>query len=389
MFEHRFADRTNWDLAPNRLSEALAQHRAAGKPLFDLTVSNPTECGFEYDGEAILKALGNPAALAYEPNPKGLEMARRAVAKYYGAHNAQVSAEDLVLTTSTSEAYAFVFRTLCNPGDELLIPQPSYPLFRFLADIQDVKLVSYPLIYDHGWQIDFDSLEKAISARTRGIIVVHPNNPTGNFCRAQEMTRLNEICAARGLALIADEVFLDFSLAEKCPASFAANAGALTFTLSGLSKISGLPQMKAAWLAASGPEPLKKEALGRIEMIADTYLSMNAPVQWAMPALLEMRHGFQKQLMARVRANLAELDRQLATQKTCTRLRVEGGWYAVLRVPALKPDEDLAIELLKTKSVYVHPGQFYDFSGEGYLVVGLMGRQREFQDGVTALFSIV
>jgi len=377
-----FADRTRWNLAPNRLSEALAKHRAAGKPLLDLTASNPTECGFEYDREAILKALCNPAALVYEPNPKGLGVARQAVASYYAGHGAQVSAEDMVLTTSTSEAYSFVFRTLCNPGDEILVPTPSYPLFSFLAEIQDVKLVSYPLLYDHGWQIDFHSLEQSITPRTRGVIVVHPNNPTGHFCKPKEMARLNEICASHEMAVIADEVFLDFALNGERQTSFAANAAALTFTMSGLSKISGLPQMKVAWVVLSGPKFMKTDALARIEVIADTYLSMNAPVQPAIPTFLEMRHGFQKQLMARVRGNLEELDRQLARQQSCTRLEVEGGWYAVLQVPVLKADEELAVHLLSTKNVYVHPGHFYDFSSTGYLIVTLIGPQADFTVGI-------
>src|SRR5258708_26557852 len=252
-----FAKRTNWNLAPNRLSEALAGHRAAGKPLLDLTVSNPTECGFEYDSSAILKALSNPDALSYEPNPRGLESARRAVAGYYADRKEDVSAEDIFLTTSTSEAYSYVFRTLCDPGDELLIPSPSYPLFDFLAEIQDVSLVRYPLLYDHGWQIDFHALEQAITPRTRGVIVVHPNNPTGQFAKHAEMSKLNAICSAREMAIIADEVFLDFAFEENRPASFATNRGAPTFTLSGLSKISGLPQMKPAWLIPAGPPPLK------------------------------------------------------------------------------------------------------------------------------------
>src|SRR6266550_7062882 len=318
-----FAKRTNWNLAPNRLSEALAVYRAAGKPLLDLIVSNPTECGFEYDRSAILNALGNPAALSYEPDPRGLESARRAVAGYYAERKDEVSIEDIFLTTSTSEAYSYVFRTLCNPGDELLIPSPSYPLFDFLADIQDVKLVRYPLLYDHGWQIDFHVLEQAITPRTRGVIVVHPNNPTGHFAKRAEIARLNSICSAREMAIIADEVFLDFTLEENRPASFAANRGAPTFTLSGLSKISGLPQMKAAWLIVSGPQQWKSEAVARLEVIADTYLSLNAPVQLAMPSFHEQRHTFQKQVMSRVRRNLAELDRQLATQKVSSRLAVE------------------------------------------------------------------
>ena len=382
-----FADRTRWNLAPNRLSEALAQHHAAGKPIIDLTASNPTECGFEYDREAILKALCNPAALVYEPNPKGLAVARRAVASYYSEHGARPDAEDMLLTTSTSEAYSFVFRTLCNPGDEILVPAPSYPLFSFLADIQDVKLVSYPLVYDHGWQIDFHSLEQAIASRTRGVIVVHPNNPTGHFCKPGEVARLNEICAAREMALIADEVFLDFALNGERQVSFAANTAALTFTMSGLSKISGLPQMKASWLVVAGPEPAKKEALARLEVIADTYLSMNAPVQLAIPAFLEQRHAFQKQLITRVRCNLADLDRQLAGQQSCSRLEVEGGWYAVLRVPATGSDEDLAVDLLVRRDVYVHPGHFYDFASNGHLVVSLIATHLEFQDGLRRLLQ--
>jgi aspartate/methionine/tyrosine aminotransferase len=380
-----FADRTNWNLDPNRLSEALARHRAAGKPLFDLSASNPTACGFDYDRQVVLQSLCSPAALAYEPNPKGLETARRAVAAYYAARGNEVPVEDIVFTTSTSEAYSFIFRTLCNPGDEILIPEPGYPLFGLLGDIQDVRLVRYPLVYDDGWQIDFRALEQAITPRTRGVIVVHPNNPTGHFIRPEETSRLNDICSARQMAVIADEVFLDFVLGETQPASFVANTGAPTFAMSGLSKISGLPQMKVAWLITGGPEPWKRQALARLEVIADTYLSLNAPVQVATPVLLDQRHNFQEQLMARVRRNLAELDRQLAGQKSCGRLEVEGGWYAVLRVPATRSDEDLAIELLTTKGVYVHPGHFYDFADDGYLIVSLITPEQEFAEGTRRL----
>jgi alanine-synthesizing transaminase len=382
-----FAKRTNWNLAPNRLSEALAVYRAVGKPLLDLTVSNPTECGFEYDRSAILNALSNPAALSYEPNPKGLESARRAVAGYYAEHNDEVSIEDIFLTTSTSEAYSYVFRTLCNPGDELLIPSPSYPLFDFLADIQDVKLVRYPLLYDHGWQIDFHALEQAITSRTCGVIVVHPNNPTGHFVKSAEIAKLNSICPARKLVIIADEVFLDFPLEENRPTSCAANRAAPTLTLSGLSKISGLPQMKAAWLIVGGPHQWKSEARARLEVIADTYLSVNAPVQLAMPKFLEQRHAFHKQVISRVRRNLTELDRQLAMQKACSRLTVEGGWCAVLRVPATRSDEDLAIEVLTTQGVSVHPGHFYEFPSDGYLVVSLITPERNFAEGTSRLLS--
>ncbi|MGC1965415.1 MAG: pyridoxal phosphate-dependent aminotransferase [Candidatus Acidiferrales bacterium] len=382
-----FAERTNWNFAPNRLSEALARHRSAGKALLDLTASNPTECGFEYARGAILEALANPAALNYSPDARGLRTAREAVAGYYAAHGAAIALDDIILTTSTSEAYSFAFRALCNPGDEVLIPEPSYPLFEFLAEIQDVRLVRYPLVYDHGWQIDFNALEGAITDRTRAVIVVHPNNPTGHYVKARELEALNQACAARELAIIADEVFLDFGLTDEARFSFAGNAGALTFTTSGLSKISGLPQMKVAWLITSGPEQLKTAALARLEVIADTYLSVNAAVQVALPAFLEQRQAFQKELLARVMQNLVELDRQLAMQTVCSRLVVEGGWYVVLRVPASRPDEELAIDLLERRGVYVHPGHFYDFPADGYLVLSLITREEQFRAGVTAVLT--
>lgn len=382
-----FAERTKWNLAPNRLSQALERHRAAGKPLLDLTASNPTECGFAYDQSAILQALGNPAALKYEPAPRGLVSARQAVYEYYGEYGATPGVDDILLTTSTSEAYSYVFRLLCDPGDEILIPAPSYPLFDFLAEIQDATLVRYPLIYDHGWEIDFHALEQAITPRSRAIIVVHPNNPTGHFTKRSEAEKLNVICAARGLALIVDEVFLDFRLAAERPLSFAGNQGGLTFTMSGLSKICGLPQMKAAWLVTSGPQEVKGDALARLEVIADTYLSMNAPVQLALPAFLSQRRPFQEQLLARVRRNLAELDSQIALQRVCSRLEIEGGWYAVLRVPATRSDEDLALTLLDEKGVYVHPGHFYDLPSDGQVVVTLICRETEFAKGLKALLT--
>lgn len=380
-----FAKRTNWNLETNRLGAALAAHRAAGKPLLDLTLSNPTECRFPYDEEAILSALRNPAALKYEANPRGLAVSRSAVAQYYAERGALVSNDDIFMTTSTSEAYSYVFRTLCNPDDEILIPAPSYPLFEFLADIQDVRLARYPLVYDYGWQIDFHALEQAITQRTRGVIVVHPNNPTGHFTKPEEMRKLNEICATREIAIIADEVFLDFALKEKQIATFGANFEALTFTMSGLSKLCGLPQMKAAWLVVSGPEAWKKEALARLEVIADTYLSMSAPIQLAIPAFLEQRHAFQKQVIARVRENLSELDGQLAAQKPCSRLKTEGGWNAVIRVPPTRSGEELALELLATRGVYVHPGHFYDFPSERIVVISLITPENEFSSGLTQL----
>jgi alanine-synthesizing transaminase len=382
-----FSNRTNWNLTTNSLSEALARRRAAGKAVLDLTVSNPTECGFQYAPHAVMRALCSPRALEYHPDPKGLLIAREAVRRYYRDAGLNVSVEDMALTTSTSEAYSFIFRLLCNPGDELLSPAPSYPLFDFLAGIQDVKLKPYPVFYDHGWQIDLHALEQAISPQTRGVIVVNPNNPTGHFVKQNEMQILNQICGDRDLAIIADEVFLDFALMPERPMSFAANQEALTFTMSGISKISGLPQMKLAWLVVNGPEQQKEEALARLEVIADTYLSLSTPIQLAAPVLLGLRHGFQEQLMTRVRTNLAELDRQLAKQRACTRLEVGGGWYAILRVPATRSDEELALELLEQRGVYVHPGHFFDFQQDGYFVVSLITPETTFAEGVQRILQ--
>jgi alanine-synthesizing transaminase len=385
-----FSDRTAWNLTNSKLSEVLAAHRAAGRPLIDLTVSNPTECGFTYRAEEILRALGNAAGLRYEPVAAGLVSAREAVAEYYrSAHGVDVAVEDLFLTTSTSEAYSFVLRMLCNVGDEVLVPQPGYPLLEYLAGLSDVELKRYPLVYDHGWQMDFPSLEGAITAKTRAVAVVHPNNPTGHFCSDEEMERLSALCAERGLAIVADEVFLDFSLSERRVRSFAAGGGkALRFTMSGLSKIAGLPQMKVAWVAVSGPEELKRQARARLEVIADTYLSMNTPVQIALPALLEQRGHFHSQWLARAKKNLERLDGLLAAQKLCSRLEVEGGWYVVVRVPVMGGDDELAAELITEKGVFVHPGHFYEFSGDGFVVVSLICPEKEFGEGVEKLLGL-
>ena len=390
-----FSERTNWRLTQNRFTEAVDEARASGARLIDLTASNPTRVGLEYDSAGILSALSSERALDYDPQAKGLPAARQAVARYYGEQcgrgergvASNVSSERIVLTTSTSEGYSFVFRLLCNAGDELLVPKPSYPLFEFLADLQDVKLVPYPLIYDHGWQMDFPSMEKAVTPRTRGVVIVHPNNPTGSYVREDEIAPLNAFCKKHGLALIVDEVFLDYHLDAKRHSSFAKNHDVLTFTLSGLSKISALPQMKVAWILTSGPVAEVEPAMERLEVITDTYLSMNAPIQWALPALLDQRNAIQAQLMHRVSANLAELDQRLAGQTECERLSVEGGWYAVLRVPVTRTDEELAIELVREKRVLVHPGHFYDFPSDGYLVLSLIATSHEFGEGIARILE--
>ncbi|MGA8151986.1 MAG: pyridoxal phosphate-dependent aminotransferase [Terriglobales bacterium] len=386
-----FSHRTDWKLAPNRFTQAQKELQAMGADVLDLTVSNPTRAELHYDAEVILQSLSNPEAMDYDPQPKGLRPARQAVSDYYRKLHKEfeIDPESVVLTTSTSEGYSYVFRLLCNPDDEILVSKPSYPLFEFLADLQDVKLVPYPLLYDHGWQIDFPSLYKAVNHRTRAVVVVHPNNPTGSYVSTLEQSELNNFCREYGLALIVDEVFLDYPHDGEPRQTFAANHDVLTFTLSGISKISGLPQMKLAWIVTSGPPEQVSAALGRLEVIADTYLSLNAPIQLAAPTLLEQRKHIQPLLLDRVRTNLAELDRCLAKQKSCQRLQVEGGWYAVLRVPVTQSDEELVIEILRKIGVLVHPGHFYDFSGDGYLVLSLITTPERFRQGVVRLVQFL
>ncbi len=390
-----FARRTNWNLTTNRYTVALEACRQAGRKVLDLTASNPTTVGLRYREDELLNALARREALTYDPQAQGLLAAREGVAAYYSERGSHVSTDNLILTTSTSEAYSFLFRLLCDPGDSVLVPTPSYPLFDFLAELQDVKLEAYELVYDHGWQIDFQSVQTArkrtetAGSRCRAVLVVHPNNPTGSFVKPLEREQLNRICIDNELAIIADEVFLDYSLEKDPPLTFISNRDVLTFTLSGLSKISGLPQMKIAWIAANGPHLLLSDAMNRLEVIADTFLSLNAPLQCAVPVMLEERHSIQRQLLQRIFANLAVLDSHLAAQQLCRRLEVEGGWYAILRVPVTASDEELAIALLDQTGVLVQPGHFYDFTSDGYLVISLITPGAEFSEGIRRLLEFV
>lgn len=368
-----FARRTAWDLSQSETARALEEASSAGQPVCNLTASNPTTCGFQYDEAAIIAPLSAPPAFDYEPDPRGMLRAREAVCAYYANHHARVDPRQLFLTTSTSEAYSYLFRLLCNPDDEVLIAQPSYPLFDFLAQICDVRLTPYPLFYDHGWQIDFATLSRRITPRTRAIALVHPNNPTGHFTSSAERAQLERLCTEHDLALIVDEVFLDYPLEPELPQSFAVgDHPVLTFVLSGLSKICGLPQMKASWIATFGPEREVRSALERLEVIADTYLSMNGPIQYALPTWLSRRKSIQEQIRTRCRANLATLDSLLAEQRLITRLDVKAGWYVVLRVPALMSDEELAATLIREGDVAVHPGHFFAFPDAGWLIVSLL-----------------
>jgi aspartate/methionine/tyrosine aminotransferase len=350
-----------------------------------LTVSNPTVCGFEYDSAGILAALGDARGMMYDPDPRGMRSAREAVARYYADHEAEVDPDAVALTTSTSEAYSYLFRLLCNPGDEVLVAQPSYPLFDFLAELEDVRLKPYPLFYDFGWWIDFSELERRIGPRTRAIVVVHPNNPTGHATGAAEREQLEEICVRHGLALIVDEVFLDYPVESGVRlSSFAVGPHpALTFCLSGLSKIAGLPQMKMGWLVALGPDQDRVEALGRLEVIADTFLSMNAPAQLALPRWLEGRQGIQGQIVRRVRENLAA-----AEAAGLEVLRMDGGWSAVLRLRGVGKGESVDEWVLREAGVIVHPGRFYGIAEAGRVVVSLITLREVFAEGVRKLAGL-
>ncbi|MFZ0339154.1 MAG: pyridoxal phosphate-dependent aminotransferase [Terracidiphilus sp.] len=397
----RFSERTGWNTEESELARAHRLRREAGLPIADLTASNPTRCGFRYPA-SLPQALTDPRALDYDPQPRGLLPAREAVCRYYADHGVVLDPGQIVLTTSTSEAYSFLFRLLCDSGGEILVPQPGYPLFDFLATLDDVRIKTAPLVYDDGWQIDFEGLRRAITRQTRAIVIVHPNNPTGHFTKAWEAEELGTICREHELSLIVDEVFLDYANIGSVRAreqgskktgaderrSFAAGIdGVPVFVVSGLSKIAGLPQMKAAWIAVTGPEKAqarKQPAIDRLEVIADTFLSMNAPVQWALPAWLAGRAEIEEQIRRRVSANLAEFDRHLATVPSLQRLAIEGGWYAVLRVPALEPDEQTVLALLE-RGVWVHPGYFFGLPESGWLVVSLLGEEAEFNGGVITI----
>lgn len=388
----RFSARTAWELEENALTARLRERRARGQDVIDLTVSNPTACEFHYDTDELLAPLSAADSMTYDPQPFGLASARSAVAQYYASHGAEVLIDHICLTTSTSEAYSHVFRLLCDPGDEVLIARPSYPLFDFIARLDSVQLREYPLQYDpgasagaaHAWMIDMDGLRAAITGKTRAIVVVHPNNPTGNFASDEERVELEELCAERGLALIVDEVFLDYPVHAAVEArSFMQGRGpALCFVLSGLSKICGLPQMKLSWIAARGPKEVLERALGRLEVIADTFLSVNAPTQAALPFWLDGRQSVQEQIRDRVRHNVAVLDRRLRGSHG-SRLACEGGWTVVLRIPREVDGQDFA-EAALDRGVLVQPGEFYGLP-EGRIVLSLLTPTQEWDKGLERL----
>ncbi len=384
MATQMFSSRLHWDLRPNRLAQVLGAARRQGAEILDLTESNPTHAGFLYPAEQILGSLSDPRGLVYEPEPAGMRAPRAAVEDYYSARGFVVDPSRIFITASTSESYAWLFKLLADAGDEVLVPRPSYPLFEFLAQMELVRVVQYPLVYHDGWAIDLDALKRAAGERTRAIVLVNPNNPTGSFVKRRELEAMITLCAERGLALISDEVFADYRFGadpEREP-SLAGIDEVLTFCLSGLSKICGLPQMKLGWIVIGGPAALRSEAVERLELIADTYLSVGTPVQHALPRLIEAGAAVQKQIAARASENLHALQDLVADSSPAQVLKVEGGWYATVRVPRTKTEEQWCIELLEQDNVLVQPGFFYDFESEAYLVLSLLTPVNTFREGV-------
>jgi alanine-synthesizing transaminase len=380
-----FSRRTGWDLTPNRLAALVAEQRRAGRELLDLTETNPTRAGLPCP-TGVLEGLADAAALRYDPQPAGLLAARQAVAADHRRRGVEVEPSRIVLTASSSEAYALLFKLLADPGDQVLVPRPSYPLFDYLARLESVEPVPYTLSYDGEWHLPAGAVESALTPRTRAVVVVSPNNPTGSFLKRNEASALAALCAGRGLALIADEVFADYAFEEDARrvSSLAADGPALAFALGGLSKSCGLPQLKLGWIAVSGPPPLREAALARLEVVADTYLSVGTPVQVAAPALLARRAELQAPIAARVRSNL-DLLRAALAGSSGTLLHIEGGWSAVVQVPATRSEEEWAAWLLQEDGIVIHPGFFFDFPHEAFLVLSLLTPPAVFGEAVSRL----
>jgi aspartate/methionine/tyrosine aminotransferase len=372
-------------LTPNEITALLERKRRAGARILDLTESNPTRVGLAGAGTAELQALADARGASYDPDPRGALAAREAVVRYYAERGATVSPDGLVLVASTSEAYAHLLRLLCEPGDEILVPRPSYPLFEPLAALEDVRVERYRLAYHEGWKLDLDSVEAALSPRTRALVVVQPNNPTGSCLSRADVAGVESLCAERGIAIVSDEVFGDFPWppASSPRPTLLGDRSALTFVLSGLSKLCGMPQMKLAWIALQGPALRREEAMKGLEWIADLFLSVSTPVQVALPKLLEARHPFQAAVRERLEANLARLRAAEREGAAFRLLEGEGGWSAVLAAPDRAGD--LALEALAKHDVLVHPGHFYDIVPDGSVVVSLLPEPRLFEEAIARI----
>ena len=382
-----FSNRTNWEFSSNRLISLLDSLKKDNEEIIDLTQSNPTECGFAYPENEIVAALSNSANMRYSPSAKGMFSAREVVAEYYKEKGYDVNPENIFLTSSTSEGYLFLFRLLADPGDKVLFPSPSYPLFEVLTQLNDLELVQYPLKYEH-WSLDASELDD-ISKGAKVIVAVNPNNPTGSFVGKDDLGIMNEICSKREASIICDEVFLDYFFQDDFkPNSLVGNKENLTFVLGGLSKALGLPQMKLAWIIVNGPDRLVKEAKKRLEIIADTFLSVNAPSQNALAEWMNYRTIIQKDVLKRIRGNRKIIGSLIAVNNNFSLLDAEGGWYAVLRLSELIDEEEFCYELLKKRKVFAHPGYFFDFAGGSHIVISLLSQEGLLENGMKALCSL-
>lgn len=385
-----YSHRLPWSVSQNRISEEIAALRRAGRSLLDLTGSNPTQVALKYPHDRISEVLSRVSDYTYNPRPQGSAEARAAIAGTYAERGFEIAPEQIFLTASTSEAYGYLFKLLCDPGDEVLAPVPSYPLFEFLAALENVRPVPYPLRYDGTWHVDFASLDSQISRRTRAVIVVNPNNPTGSVLKEHEIAQLMRIATERNLAIISDEVFLQYPLqpVARSARSLALRGDALTFSLDGLSKSAGMPQMKLGWIVASGPETTVHAARERLDTVLDTYLSVNTPVERALPELLSIGRLVREQIQVRIQDNLETL-RQLLHGTAANPLNVEGGWSAIVQVPRTSTEEDWVLALLREESVIAQPGYFFDMSSEAFLVVSLLTPPDDFREGIRRLAEIV
>ncbi|MEO8358398.1 MAG: pyridoxal phosphate-dependent aminotransferase [Vicinamibacteria bacterium] len=382
-----FSKRLPKDISENALSARIREMRESGARFLDLTESNPTRAGF-LAPPSLLTLLGDPEGAHYAPDPQGMLSARTSIASDYARRGVSVDPLDIVLTASSSESYSLLFKLLANPGDEVLVPAPSYPLFEFLADLDGVRVGTYPLHFDHEWHLSVDSLARLITDQTRAVVVVHPNNPTGSFLKKSEARTLADLCAERGVAIIADEVFADFAF-EPDPQrfeTFAAETKALSFALGGLSKSCALPQLKLGWIAVAGPDAVRREALARLEFIADTYLSVSTPIQLALPSILDQKATLQKPIRQRLRRNLTALENAVGNQPELSLIQPEGGWSALIKCPATLTDEERALDALSA-GVLVHPGHFFDFDSGCYLVVSLLCETDLFDQALPVLMA--
>jgi alanine-synthesizing transaminase len=385
-----FSSRTNWNLTLNELSLLAAEKRNRGETILDLTESNPTRCGFLLE-PSLLQSLSTAQSIHYDPQPRGLASARQSIAAWYASRGTIVDPESVFLTSGTSEAYSHVFRLLCNAGDSILVPKPSYPLFDYLCKLHDIEAIHYHLRYDDEWHIDVESLHDAVDKSTRAILLVHPNNPTGSYVTNDERVKLVEFARRHELALIVDEVFLDFglSVSDRRSRSFAAERGVLTFSLNGISKLLALPQMKLAWLAVSGSDALLKQAISRLEVVADTYLSVGTPIQLALPELLKEGPSITRRIMDRIRHNYQHIGSMIDESSLVSLLTTEGGWNAILRLPNTMSDDAWALRLLKDCNVLVHPGHFFEISQNACVVISLLPHESVFSDGIAGILKAV